>query len=136
MTSSSVPPIGEPPASPAADTTPAIGASTASGSSAAAPKAPAGAAGTSTAGRTTGRSRPDESTVVGFIDMTAAQWRRVTQLAHAHGQADKFRASAVSLEQDQRRARSVRLTLCFEQASFPHAAFTIDSSGAYKTVEP
>jgi hypothetical protein len=63
MTSSSVPPIGEPPASPEADTTPPTGASTASGSSAAAPKAPAGAAGTSTAARITGRSRPDNWTV-------------------------------------------------------------------------
>jgi hypothetical protein len=59
MTSSSVPPIGEPPASLEAATTPATGASTASGSSAAVPRVSAGAAGTSTAGRTTGRSRPD-----------------------------------------------------------------------------
>lgn len=74
--------------------------------------------------------------VRGYIDTTAAQWHRIVQLASAHGQADKYRRSSVSLEQDQRYARGVRLTLCHEQAEHPHAAFLIEASGAYRTAEP
>jgi hypothetical protein len=71
---------------------------------------------------------------VGYVDLSAAQWRVVAHLAFVH--TDKRRRSAISLEQGQGNGLSVRMTLCYEGAEHPHAAFVVDSGGGYRTAEP
>jgi hypothetical protein len=71
---------------------------------------------------------------IGFIDLNAAQWQAVRQLAGAH--ARPHRLQAIGIEQGQGRSTDVRLTLRHDDADFAHAAFLIWPDGRYKTTEP